>query len=153
MSPTPTASCDQSVVSRLTSGLEPEFPSHTVRYHRSQSVGDGRYPFPDLRPQFGGIADGVRGRPGQKRAGPLDLLLQFLVVGDVAEIESVEKLSELLDRGLAQALRRAVCLVRKAVSQVCDQLDHRLSQHLPDFGVGLGHALGGLLAFVLEHSL
>src|SRR5438045_9686427 len=80
---TPTASCDQSVVSSLISSLKPELSPHAIRHHRPEAVRNVRHSLADARPQFGGIADRVRGRSCEERTRLLDLLLQFLVIGAV----------------------------------------------------------------------
>src|SRR5437879_4410456 len=71
---------------------EPELPAHAVRHHRFQALGDLPHPLADSRPQFTGVTDGIRSRSTEQVARPLDLLLQLLVIRDVAEIEGLQKL-------------------------------------------------------------
>src|SRR5207249_4653998 len=75
--------------------VEPELPSDAVLDQAVELGRDLRHPVLDLGSERRRIADGVRGHALQQVPGFLDLFLQFAVVGDVAEVESVQEVAEL----------------------------------------------------------
>ena len=86
------------------SWLKRNLPWLVNNYIDIQTGSNRRHALTDLRPQCVNVPNRIGVDSIKQRAGFLNLLFEFTVIGDISKIERIQKSAKLLDGGFPQLL-------------------------------------------------
>ena len=109
---------------------EAKLARRLVNNHGIQTGSNRRHALTDLRPQCVNVPNRIGVDSIKQRAGFLNLLFEFTVIGDISKIERIQKSAKLLDGGFPQLLGLTVGVLRETLTQMFHHLRQSRTQYL-----------------------